>query len=206
MYILTSMRIVLITLILSIFGFQAQAQKADPAIRAKVLAARAEAIQVIREYSENANYDAEMRKTAGLMADLLEKAGIIPAVGVSLKNCEKNVDMEANTGAISQVISLCHYGISSSENEIIQIFIHEAYHLYEGVYYLPEYNFEFYEKLRGDPGGTIWPQDLSDASEKRASKIELEIMQKTYGCVFSVTTYYKDLLGLKKGKDFFVCK
>ena len=92
MYILTSMRIVLITLILSIFGFQAQAQKVDPSVRLKVLAAKAEAIRVIREYSENANYDAEMRKTAGLMADLLEKSRTIPAVGVVLRHCEKKIE------------------------------------------------------------------------------------------------------------------
>ena len=57
-----------------------------------------------------------------------------------------------------------------------------------------------------DPEGTAWPQDLSDAGEAQASKIELEIMLKTYGCVFSETRYFEDLLGLVKGKDFFVCK
>ncbi len=206
MYILTSMRIVLITLILSIFGFQAQAQKADPAIRAKVLAARAEAIQVIREYSENANYDAEMRKTAGLMADLLEKSRTIPAVGVVFKLDCSDSATEASTGWISQIISLCPTGLSSTPNELVQTFIHEAYHLYEGIYYIPLHHQDYYQKITQDVGEKLKRPDLLEASEKRAATMELEIMLKTYECVYSETTYFEDLLGLVNGKDFFICK
>ena len=200
------MRIVLITLILSLFGYQAQAQKVDPSVRAKVLAARAEAIQVIREYSENADYDAEMRKTAGLMADLLEKSRTIPAVGTNLRvGCRKKTTT-AYADMISQIITLCPLGLSSSDGDLVQTFVHEDYHLYEGIYFFPIYEPEFYEELQLNPSDALNNRKVVINSEKRASAMELEIMFRAYKCVYSETSYFEDLLGLVKGEDFVICK
>ncbi len=201
------MRIVLITLILSIFGYQAQAQiqKANP-LKDKILGAKAKAISVMREYSENEAYDSDIRKAARLMADLLEKASTAPAVGKTVYYCNKNPGVVADTDWVSQVISLCPRGLSSTREDLIQTFIHEAYHLYEWKYYIPEHFPKFYKKLMLDPNVILDYPDFSEDCERRAATIELEIMLKTYKCVYSVTTYFKDLLGLNKGRDYFICK
>lgn len=200
------MRVLMFALVLiSLCGLRAWAQGVDPDIREKVLAARIEAISVIQHYSQNPSYDRKTREVATRMADLLEKAGIVPAVGMIKQTCKNNPRIIANTDWITQGVALCDRGLSASTNELIQIFIHEAYHLYEGKFYMPQYYPDIYKKILANPLYEVGPR-ITDESETRAATIELKIMLKTYGCVFLDTGYFKSLLGKRKSIDYFMCK
>jgi hypothetical protein len=196
----------LIIILSSLCGLPAQAGGVDPGIREKVLAAKAEAIEAIRIYSMDSKYDQHMRKIAAKTADLLEKSSTIPAVGMALESCNEHPSAVAGTDGLSGVIALCQYGLDSTKNDLIQTFIHEAYHLYDGVYYIPQKYPAYYNEVKLHPEAYKKYPQIVTAAEKRAATFELEIMLKIYKCVFSETSYFKDLLHLQKGRDFTVCK
>jgi hypothetical protein len=199
------MRILVFTLILiSFFKLPARAQGVDHGVREKVLSANDEAIRIMRTYSENSNNNFEYRKAAKRMANLLEKSAIAPADNMTMQRRIKNPMLQAVTGLNTHLVSLCPYALQSNKNELIQIFIHESYHLYEGDYYYRMYNPELYKKFLTN--NFYMTSAEADDSERRASIIELQIMLKTYGCVFSTSSYFKRLLGLEKNKDYFICK
>jgi hypothetical protein len=200
------MRILVFTLILiSFFKLPARAQGVDHGVREKVLAAKAEAIRVIQTYSHYHKNDRQESEMTKAMADLLEESSTAQAVGQTLRYCNTNPNVVADTDWISQVVAICPYGLTLSKDNLIQTFIHEAYHLYEGKYYMPKYYPDIYKKILSNPQFEVGPH-IRDESEKRAATIELKIMKETYGCVFSVTSYFDDLLGLVRNKDYFICK
>jgi hypothetical protein len=195
----------LIVILISFCGPATLAREVDSDVQ-KVLDARIEAVKVLKNYSQNYTNVADSRRIASHMAELLEKAGLGKAVGIVRRACEQNPQMTANTGWISQIISLCDRGFLSSKNELIEIFIHESYHLYEGAYYIPENYPKLYQEIKQASEERIPYMQVLEDSEKRATTIELEVMRGTYKCVFIDTEYFKSILGLKKNKDYFICK
>lgn len=200
------MKFLVLALILtfSTAGSLVQAQTIDPVVRDKVLSAYKEAINVLNEYSQNPKGNSEDREISKLMAELLEKADFGPAIENAMDDCIKDPKMEAGTGLKSQNILLCPYGLSLSKNQLIQTFIHESYHLYEGKYYYRIYQSELYRKFL-DNDFKMTNSETRE-SERRATIIEVEIMLKTYGCVFSKSGYFRPLLGLVENRDYTICK
>jgi hypothetical protein len=199
------MKFLALALILTFFGGSfAGAQTIEPEVREKVLGAYHEAIEVLNEYSKNPQYKPQYRETTRLMAELLDKADFGFASEKSMGECIKDPKMEAGTGLRSQTIMICPYGLSLSKNQLIQTFIHESYHLYEGKYYYRTYKPDLYKKFLANDFDMTRPETRD--SEKRATIMELEIMLKTYGCVYSTSGYFRPLLGLVENKDYTICK
>jgi hypothetical protein len=198
------MRVLMFALVLiSLCGLPARAQGIDSVISNKIRDANYEAIRIMKMYSKSPSNNFEYREIAKRMANLLEKAPIAPADNRTLKKCLSDPKMEAGTGQISQIISICPKGLSLNIDELIQTLIHESYHLYEGKYYYPNYNPTLYKKLLED--GEMTQIEAKD-SERRATTMEIDIMQQTYGCVFSTSTYFKQLLGLTENNGYTICK